>query len=62
MMTLVFFPQYPPGFTPSPRGKASKRKKTDEKRSPGGRAIKRVKASKGSEVSRRKGYQESQSI
>jgi hypothetical protein len=49
-MTLVFFPQYPPGFIPSPIGKASKRKKTSHNMAPGGRASKRVRASEGSEL------------
>jgi len=45
-----FFAQYPPGFTPSPIGKASKRKKTGDNMALGGRASKRVRASKGLEV------------
>jgi len=45
-----FFAQYPLGFTPSPRGQASKRKKIGVDMAPGVRASMRVRASQGSEV------------
>jgi hypothetical protein len=48
-MTLVFL-HSPLGFTPSPRGQASKRKKTGVNMALGVRASKRVRAYQGSKV------------